>query len=667
MSYKHFKIVTDGDSAITFVNFDREGQSVNTFNKETMVELEQIVDNLSNSDACRGIVFASSKKSWIAGADISEFFALFDAEDGVILDVINKGHKVFNKIEDLNIPTIAFINGAAMGGGTELALACTYRVAFDADSFQIALPETKLGILPAWGGTTRLPRLVGADHAIDLICSGRSVRKDEALKLGLVDAIYSEDVDKMTFLNDMVNTANENDQIKKVRDRKTGPIKLNMIESMMTFKFAGAQVKKKAGKNYPAPVRALEVMEECKKMKRDEALENEGLAFLELIKTDVARHLINIFVNERKLKAEADKLDAHSLQNIAVLGSGIMGAGIAFAIANKVGKKVILYDPYQKSLDKARKSNRDYLMKKVAKKYIDMDELNRVMDLISETGDLGEAVHGADMVIEAIPENLELKQKTFNEVDNIVGPMCILATNTSTFTVDEVFEHTHSDSRKRCVGMHFFNPVSKMPLVEIVKGTETSDSTLGATATLGKLMGKTPLITGDCAGFVVNRILLPYLMAADQLVSHGHDPEHIDKVMKSYGWPMGPFELIDVIGLDTAVHCVESFMNAYPHLEEKFTGLEHSELAQLHNDGHLGQKSSAGFYAWNGTKRGKIFRPNPEGYKPISSQEVEDSLMKPMIEEAKKVVEEGIVDKDWKVNMAMIMGAAFPPFKGGIL
>jgi|19_taG_2_1085344.scaffolds.fasta_scaffold00430_16 3-hydroxyacyl-CoA dehydrogenase/enoyl-CoA hydratase/3-hydroxybutyryl-CoA epimerase/enoyl-CoA isomerase len=666
MAYKHFNVVTDGDSAITFVNFDREGQSVNTFNKEAMYELEQIVDGLSKSDACRGIVFASSKSSWIAGADISEFFALFDADDNVVLDVVKKGHEVFNKIEDLDIPTIALINGAAMGGGTELALACTFRVACDMDSFQIALPETKLGILPAWGGTTRLPRLLGADHAIDLICSGRSVRKDEALKLGLVDAIYSDHMDKMLFLNDMITTANEHGHINKVRDKKTGPIKLNMIESMMTFKFAGAQVKKKAGKNYPAPVRALEVMEECKKMKRDEALESESLAFLELIKTDVAKNLINLFVNERKLKAEADKLDAHSLMNITVLGAGIMGSGIAFAIANKTGKKVTLYDPYQTSLDKARKSNRDYLMKKVSKKYIDMDELNRVMDLISESRDLAEAVGDADMVIEAIPEDLGLKQKAFNEVDNIVGSQCILATNTSTFTVNDVFEYVRD--KKRCVGMHFFNPVGKMPLVEVVKGPETSDSSLGSTATLAKGMGKTPLITGDCAGFVVNRILLPYLMSADQLISHGHDMEYVDKTMKSYGWPMGPFELLDVIGIDTAVHCVDSFMNAYPHLNEKFTGLDHSEITRLFNEKHLGQKTSAGFYSWKGTKKLDRFVVNKDSdVKPMSAKEIEDFLMGAMIEEAKKVVEEGIVDEEWKVNIAMIMGAAFPPYKGGIL
>lgn len=655
MAYKHFNVVTDGDSGLVFVNFDREGQSVNTFNKEAMLELEQIVDGLSGSDAS-GVIFASAKKSWIAGADISEFFELFDAEDQVILDVVKKGHEVFNKIEDLEIPTVAWINGAAMGGGTELALACTYRVANSDGGFQIALPETKLGILPAWGGTTRMPRLIGADHAIDLICSGRSVRHDEALKLGLVDALFDGETNEVTFFNDMVTTAKESGAVDKVRKKKTGPVKLNMIEAMMTFKFAGSQVKAKAGKHYPAPMRALGVMEACRKMKRDEALESEALAFLELIKTEVASHLINIFVNERKLKAEANALDAHSLDNIVVLGAGAMGGAIAFALANKAGKKVTLYDPYPEQLEKARQSNREYLMKKVQKKYITLDELNRVMDLIEESSDLQKACSGADFVVEAIPEVLSLKQKTMADVFAYTADNCILATNTSFLQVEDVFDVEENYKKENTVGMHFFNPVSKMPLVEIVKGPHTSDTTLGATAQLAMAMGKTPLITGDCPGFVVNRVLLPYLVEADKMAIEGYNLEAIDKVMKSYGWPMGPYELLDMIGLDVAVHCVESMPLG--------VDTTNSVIKKLNDEGNKGQKTSSGFYSWKGTKKGAI---QVSGSKTADAEEIENRLLTPMRDEARKILDEGIVDADWKINMGLIMGLAFPPFRGGIL
>jgi len=647
-------VITEQIDGVLFVYFNCEGK-VNVFNKQLMEELSDIVDNISDVE---GVVFASKKSTFIAGADINEFFPLFEAPDSEVVELISKGQTVFNNIEDLPIPTVAWINGAAMGGGLEIALACTARATNDSDSIQLALPETKLGILPAWGGTTRLPRLIGADNAIDLICSGRSVRPKEALKLGLIDAIVTGGEDSLVSM-----VKNLTSEISSRRSKKTGPVKLNMIESMMVFKFAASQVKKKAGPHYPAPIKALEVIEQCRKMKRDEALSYEQTAFAELIKTDVAKHLVNIFMNEKKLKAKADKYakGVELPSKVTILGAGTMGAGIAFNLANKAKVKVTLYDPVEEQLEKSRKSNRSYLMNKVNKGYITLEQVDEVMDLISESSSLEEAVSQANVVIEAIPENFELKHSTFQSLSELVSSDTVIATNTSTFKVDALKESLSSDLRSNLGGLHFFNPVGKMPLVEIVSGKETSDKTIGALANIVLAMGKTPVICKDCSGFVVNRMLMPYLIEFDQMVSDGVDFEHIDKVMKEYGWPMGPAELCDLVGLDIAYHGALSMAEEYDYVKIP----EHSVCEKLFESNTLGQKTGAGFYSWRGTKKGGKFA-NTGSEKP-SPVAVQERLMSVMEKEADRLLEEGIVEDPYELNMALIFGAGFPPWRGGLV
>jgi 3-hydroxyacyl-CoA dehydrogenase/enoyl-CoA hydratase/3-hydroxybutyryl-CoA epimerase/enoyl-CoA isomerase len=643
---------------ILYVFFDTPDSDVNVFTEESLDQLEA---HLDLSLSFRAIVFCSKKKSFIAGADIKQIANAHEADDQRIKEIVSKGHNLFNRIEDLEIPTLAVINGAAMGGGLELALACSGRIAVNDSSVQISLPETKLGILPAWGGTTRLPRLIGADNAIDLICSGRSIRPKDALSMGLVDSLldlntttpfHKLSCEEVADLVEGSIPALET-ELEQRRRQKCSPLKLNMIESMMTFKLAKSMVAKKAGGNYPAPLKALSVIEECRNKCRDEALEEEKRAFCELVKTPASKSLIEIFFGERKLKATAQELasKASMPQSVGVLGAGTMGAGIALALANKANLPVILYDISEEQLHSAIWSAKSYLDSKISKGYITSDEASHVLSLIKTTTDVNEATSKPDLIIEAVPEVMELKRDLVYNCDSSK----FVATNTSTFKVDDIAGYSTFG------GMHFFNPVSKMPLVEIVAGEYTSDETIGVLCKVALAMGKTPLVCKDCSGFVVNRLLMPYLIEFDKMVSEGHDFEHIDKVMKSYGWPMGPAELCDLVGLDIIHHGSQSMAQSYDHVDMA----DESPCEALYKKQALGQKTQAGFYSWSGTKRKGKFADSGtvKEVPPI----IEERLMAPMKEEAGRLLEEQIVSHPYEINMALVFGAGFPPFKGGLI
>jgi len=643
---------------ILYVFFDTPDSDVNVFNEEALDQLEA---HLDLSLSFRAIVFCSKKKSFIAGADIKQIANAHEADDERIKEIVSKGHNLFNRIEDLKIPTLAVINGAAMGGGLELALACSGRIAVNDPSIQISLPETKLGILPAWGGTTRLPRLIGADNAIDLICSGRSIRPKDALAMGLVDSLLDLNVptpfhklscDEVSDLVEGSIPALEI-ELEQRRSQKCSPLKLNIIESMMTFKLAKAMISKKAGKNYPAPLKALSVIESCRKMFRDEALEAEKSAFCELVKTSTSKNLIEIFFGERKLKATSQKLASRvdMPKSVGVLGAGTMGAGIALCLANKANLPVILYDISEKQLNAARDSAKSYLNDKASKGYITSEEVDRVLSHIRITTDIDEATSIPELIIEAVPEVVDLKRDLVYNCDSSK----FVATNTSTFKVDDIAGYPNFG------GMHFFNPVSKMPLVEIVAGEYTSEETIGVLCKVALAMGKTPVVCKDCSGFVVNRLLMPYLIEFDKMLAEGYDFEHIDEVMKNYGWPMGPAELCDLVGLDIIYHGSESMAKAYDYVDLA----EESTCTHLYEKNALGQKTGAGFYNWTGTKRGSKFADC--GLRKEVPQEIQERLMTPMKEEAVRILEEGIVNHPYEINMSMVFGAGFPPFKGGLL
>ena len=633
---------------VWYVAFNNKSKSYNVFDTKTLNELETIVTAIEDDLSCEGVVFRSAKKGFIVGADIKEFNGVSREE---IEALVKRGQLLFNRIEDLDIPSLAMINGVAMGGGLELTLACTGRIAYS--NAQLGLPETKLGILPGWGGTTRLPRIIGLANAISLICSGKTIGAHEAKKLGLVDGVATDD----KLVTRLVSAARK--EVTKRREKKIGPVKSNAFKSVVTFKMAKKNIVAQTKGNYPAPMVALEVMKHCRSLCRDEALDRERRAFVDLSQTDVTTNLISIFFGERDLKAKANEwaLCASDINKVAVLGAGAMGAGISFAIANKSGIKVLLYDPYEEQLYKANKANRVYLKTKVDKGYISVDECNEILDLVTTTTDINKAVANADIVIEAVPENLKLKKTVFGQAIES-APETILATNTSTFKVDDMKDGLDVT---RLGGLHFFNPVSKMPLVEVVRGDKTSDETVSKLCALALAMKKIPIVCNDCAGFVVNRILMPYLVEFDHMVSSGIDFEHIDKVMKKFGWPMGPAELCDLVGMDVIYHGANNIAKEYEYINLP----EASMCKNLYEQGCLGQKTQKGFYKWKGNKK-KSTSAN-KGQDQPDAVEIEQRLISVMKQEAQRILDEGIVEDPYEINMAMVFGIGYPPYKKGII
>ena len=633
---------------VWYVAFNNKSKSYNVFDTKTLNELEAIVSAVEQDEECEGVVFRSAKKGFIVGADVKEFSGVSREE---IEALVKRGQLLFNRIEDLDIPSLAMINGVAMGGGLELTLACTGRIAYS--DAQLGLPETKLGIIPGWGGTTRLPRLIGLANAIALICSGKTIGADEAKKLGLIDGIATDD----KLVTRLVRAAKQ--EVVKRKQKKVGPVKTNAFKSLVTFKMAKKNIVAQTKGNYPAPMVALEVMKQCRSLCRDEALDHERRSFVDLSQTDVAANLISIFFGERDLKAKANEwaLGSSDISKVAVLGAGAMGAGIAFAIANKAGIKVLLYDPYEEQLYKSNKANRTYLKTKVDKGYISIDECNEVLDLVTTTTDINKAVANADIVIEAVPENLKLKKTVFGQAIES-APETILATNTSTFKVDDMKDGLDVS---RLGGLHFFNPVSKMPLVEVVRGDKTSDETVSKLCALALAMKKIPIVCNDCAGFVVNRILMPYLVEFDHMVSSGIDFEHIDKVMKKFGWPMGPAELCDLVGMDVIYHGASNIAKEYEYINLP----ESSVCKNLYEEGSLGQKTQKGFYNWKGNK--KKSTSAAKGKDQPDALEIENRLISVMKQEAQRILDEAIVEDPYEINMAMVFGIGYPPYKKGII
>ena len=652
--YKNFTVTKE--SGIVTLAFHTEGKSVNCFNEATLLELDSATQNLAKDNDVKGLIITSQNpNSFIVGADITEFVKLFDVTSEKVAEVVKLGQTIFNRIEDYPFPTVAAISGDALGGGLEIALACDFRIVNDVEC-KLGLPETRLGIIPAWGGTTRLPRLVGAQKAIEMICGGKTLRPKEALKVGLVNAVTSKVIDGALQI---LNTGDW----KKARDPKLKALKINFIESMMVFKLAEGQVGKEAGPHYPAPLRALGIIRDAKKMDRDEALEFEVGAFVELFATPVARNLIRLFLSEQTVKASNRKWskDTPAPKKVAILGCGTMGRGIATLTANK-GIPVVVYDKDENALKKCVEEAKAYQMKKVGKGYITVEDMAAVMDRLQTTTVI-ESIAEADLVIEAIYEDWDAKSSIFATVDNL-EPIngknkAVIGTNTSSFSVNKLSKQVRNPAS--FCGIHFFNPPNKMPLVEIVRGNKTDDATISKAVAYAMAIGQTPVVVKDCPGFLVNRLLFPYMLAFDSLVASGVDFQQIDKTMQNWGWPMGPATLSDLVGIDVVYHAATQMASAYP--DRLNFDQESSPTAKLYRQGFLGQKSGKGWYEYKDSKKVKA---NYTSGSELASKEIVAKLMKPMVQEAVKVMEEGIVDSWESIRIALVMGCGFPPYRGGL-
>lgn len=645
--------------------------SVNKFDRDTLSALDKALDAILTHEEIKGLLLTSGKDAFIVGADITEFLGLFAQSEDVLLEWLAQANAVFNKLEDLPFPTLSAINGFALGGGCETILATDLRIADTSARF--GLPETKLGIIPGFGGTVRLPRIIGVDNALEWITSGKEQRPDAALAVGALDAVVAPDKLHQAALNMLNDAIKGKLDWQSRRQRKQVALTLPKLEATMSFTTAKGMVFKLAGKHYPAPMAAVDVVEAAAGMNRADALQVEHQAFAQLAKTDVATALIGLFLNDQLVKGKAKKTtkQASPINQAAVLGAGIMGGGIAYQSASK-GTPIVMKDIAQDALDLGLNEAAKLLSKQVERGRSTPAKMAGVLNNITPALDYAPLAQ-ADVVVEAVVENPKVKSMVLAEVEAQVGDNAIIASNTSTISIDLLAKSIKNPAR--FCGMHFFNPVHRMPLVEVIRGEHTTDATVASVVAYASKMGKTPIVVNDCPGFFVNRVLFPYFAGFNGLLADGGDFSAIDKVMeKQFGWPMGPAYLLDVVGLDTAHHAQAVMAEGFP---DRMGKIGRDAIDIMFDNQRLGQKNGKGFYNYTMDKRGKpkkeldavainLLNTEYGDTKAFSSDEIIARTMIPMIIETVRCLEEGIIASPAEADMGLIYGLGFPMFRGGV-
>ena len=660
------------EDGIVELKFDAQG-SVNKFDRTTFEEYKAVVTAINNCSEAKGVMVTSGKSTFIVGADITEFLETFKQPEEELVPWVKNATDVFDSFEDIQLPTIAAINGIALGGGCEMTLVCDYRIADTNTS--IGLPEVKLGLMPGFGGTVRLPRIIGADNAIEWMSTGKAYKPQQALATGLLDAVVEpEKLHESAISMLKLAIAGKLDWQAK-RQHKLVPLSLSKIESVMTFNTCKGMIAAKAGKHYPAPMIMVNTIKAASTLDRAGAMALENSGFAKLAKTDAATAQIGLFMSDQVIKGKAKKAAKQATKAInkaAVLGAGIMGGGIAYQSAYK-GTPIVMKDINDQALELGLNTASDILTKQVSRGRMNAKKMANVLNNITPSLSY-ENVKGVDVVVEAVIENPKIKGMVLAEVEGVLSDDAILTSNTSTISIDLLAKSVKRP--ENFCGMHFFNPVHKMPLVEVIRGKDTSDETVAAVVAYAAKMGKSPIVVNDCPGFYVNRVLFPYFAGFSQLVLEGADFVAIDKVMeKQFGWPMGPAYLLDVVGVDTADHCTEVMSAGFPTRMKK---LENDPVSALYGSERLGQKNGKGFYDHIKDKRGRpkkvaaqaaydLFNVNCNDKKDFSSEEIIARLMIPMVNEVVRCLEEGVVDTAAEADMGLIYGIGFPPFRGGAI
>ncbi|EHR6926520.1 fatty acid oxidation complex subunit alpha FadB [Vibrio parahaemolyticus] len=662
------KEIQDGIAELSFCS----PKSVNKLDLATLESLDKALDALTSHQGLKGLMLTSDKDAFIVGADITEFLGLFAKTDAELDQWLQFANSIFNKLEDLPVPTISVLKGHTLGGGCECVLATDMRIGDKTTS--IGLPETKLGIMPGFGGCVRLPRVIGADSAMEIITQGKACRADEALKIGLLDAVVETDALYESALQTLTSAINEKIDWQARRKQKTSPLTLSKLESMMSFTMAKGLVAQVAGPHYPAPMTAVITIEEGARFARNEALDIERKYFVKLAKSEEAKSLVGLFLNDQYIKGiakKAAKSASKDTERAAVLGAGIMGGGIAYQSALK-GVPVLMKDIAQPSLDLGMTEASKLLNKRLAQGRIDGFKMAGI--LASITPSLHYAgIENSDVIVEAVVENPKVKAAVLSEVESHVGEDTVITSNTSTIPINLL-----AQSLKRpenFCGMHFFNPVHRMPLVEIIRGKKTSDETINRVVAYAAKMGKSPIVVNDCPGFFVNRVLFPYFGGFSMLLRDGADFTKVDKVMeRKFGWPMGPAYLLDVVGIDTAHHAQAVMAEGFP---ERMGKQGRDAIDALFEANKYGQKNGNGFYSYTIDKKGKPKKTFTEDILPVladvcadkqefDEQTIIQRMMIPMINEVVLCLQEGIIATPQEADMALVYGLGFPPFRGGV-
>jgi 3-hydroxyacyl-CoA dehydrogenase/enoyl-CoA hydratase/3-hydroxybutyryl-CoA epimerase len=660
-----FQLEEDGLGVLTF---DLPGEKVNKLSRAVLSELSDLVDRLGGEPRLKSLLVRSGKPGvFIAGADVKEFVTARPEE---VESGVRGAQGIFQRLARLPVPTTAAINGVCLGGGTELALACDYRLMSDSPKAKIGTPEVRLGIFPAWGGTTRLPRVVGLSSALDLILTGKQLDARRARKIGLVDeavpAPIFEEVARR-FAREKIGSAKPPSRRKPLTlaDRA---LEGNPLGRKLVFSKARQSAMRTTGGHYPAPLEALAVVEESWGKSVEAGLDAEARHIVRVFGGPVQKNLLSLYFWTEEIKKETGVADPSvrplPVRMVGVLGAGVMGGGIAQLAADN-GIPARLKDVDPKALAGGFAAAAKIWKQSVQRRRMKPREMEAKISLISGTLDYS-GFERSDVTIEAVVEKLAVKRTVLKEWEGVVARTAIFASNTSTLPVSEIAAGAMEPGR--VVGMHFFNPVHRMPLVEVIRGARTTDEAVATIFDLARKLGKTPVVVKDSPGFLVNRILATYLSEAVRLVREGCAIEYVDRAMTEFGMPVGPIALLDDVGLDVAAKAGDVLQAAFP---DRMAPAGDEALVAA---GRLGRKSGRGFYEYDGSKRRGPAREayaalgaTPSDKPPHSRDTVVDRLVLPMVNEAAFCLEDGIVTRPEKLDLAMIFGTGFPPFRGGLL
>lgn len=656
------------ESDIARLTFDAPDKSANVLSRAVVDELDRHLNDLTSRTDLAGLVITSAKPGiFIAGADLREFAAAGNITREQTIALATRGRVVFQRLSQCSFITVAAIDGVCVGGGAELAMWCDRRV-MSRGKAQYGFPEVKLGMFPGWGGTARLPRMIGLSNAVEMITGGESIDGKAAQTLGLTqDLVSSEKLEAAAVA--MIRAERASKSYLADRQRWSGPIDIDETELTFLGASAGAYIQGQTKGQYPAPLEALELMLGAAGLDVDAACQQEAEGFAKLFGTSVNRALINVFFLTDRAKKDTGVSSAvtpRGVSSVGVFGAGIMGAGIAAAcVKRELSVKLTDAAPAalaggvakileEASFDKATKGASPERMLKYAPRVA--------------TTTVDREFAGCDLVIEAIVENPKAKLDLFARIEPLLSATTILASNTSAISIAKLAEAlAHPE---RFLGIHFFNPVRKMQLVEVIRGPRTSDETVAAAVAFAKALGKSPIVVQDGPGFLVNRLLLPYMNESLELLEEGVEIKTVERVAKNFGMPMGPITLYDVVGLDTAYNAGLVMHEAFPDRARRSSLLEAMVKA-----GRLGQKSGVGFFSYAAKKdRGapdptleNVLRPLVRGASKMTDEQIADRLFLPMVLEATRILSEKKVRDARDVDLGLIFGIGFPPFKGGLL
>ncbi|HEV3024785.1 MAG TPA: 3-hydroxyacyl-CoA dehydrogenase NAD-binding domain-containing protein [Pirellulales bacterium] len=659
---------------VAVLTLDAPGKGANIFSQAVLDELAGQLDVLEDRSDLAGLIFRSAKPGiFIAGADLREFAAAKDPTVEQTMAVANRGRLLFQRLSKCPFVTVAAIDGVCVGGGAELAIWCDRRIMTTNPKAQFGFPEVKLGMFPGWGGTARTPRIVGLGNAVELITGGESIDGRAAASMGLVsDLVPSERLSSSAMA--LVRSEQQSKEYLADRQRWNRPLAIDETELGFMAATASAYIQQQTKGQYPAPLAALEVLLGAAGLDVEAACKMEAEGFAALFGTPINRALINVFfLTDRNKKdpgveSGADKAPAKAreIKRVGVFGAGIMGSGIAAATVKRE-LDVTLTDALPAALTGGVQKILEEVAYDKTTKAADAQKMLKFAPRVKATA-LDAEFSGCDLVIEAVVENPQVKMDLYSRIEPVLADDAILASNTSAISIARLAERLKRP--ERFCGIHFFNPVRKMPLVEVIRGPKTSDATVAAAVAYAKAIGKSPIVVNDGPGFLVNRLLLPYMSEALELVLDGVEIKAIESAAKGFGMPMGPMTLYDVVGLDTAFYAGKVMHEAFPDRI-----VESPLLGAMVKAGRLGQKTLVGFYTYK-DKQGRgepdaslanVVKPLVHKQEKLSEDEITARLFLPMVLEATRILAERKVRDPRDVDLGLIFGTGFPPFKGGLL